>query len=268
MAEQTTIVPASDTILTRVEDGVGIITLNRPHRHNASDDAMATALANAVDAMQGDRAVRVILVRGEGKSFSTGRDTAAMGVRPPGVSDFSHVTLSQKRKLQIMDSQKPFVAAVRGYAIGGGCELALQCDIRVASETAQFSLPEIDHGIITDGGGSVIAAALIGPSRAKYMLMTAERIGAAQALQWGLVDFVVPDDALDAKAMEVARKIAARPPIHVAIAKQLIDGVHGDQIRRGIREELVAITALYKTEDRQEAKAARLEKRTPQFKGF
>jgi enoyl-CoA hydratase/carnithine racemase len=168
----------------------------------------------------------------------------------------------------MLDSQKPFIAAIRGYAIGGGCELALQCDIRVASQTAQFSLPEIDHGIITDGGGSVITAAIAGPSRAKYLLMTGERIDAAQALAWGMVDFVVDDAELDARAFEIARKIAARPPIHLAMAKQLVDGVHGDQIRRGIREELVAITALYKTEDRLEARTARAEKRDPVFKGL
>ena len=98
--------------------------------------------------------------------------------------------------------------------------------------------------------------------------MTGERIDAEQALAWGMVDFVVPDGDLDAYAFEVARKIAARPPIHVAMAKQLVDGVHGDQIRRGIKEELVAITALYKTEDRLEARAARAEKRTPKFKGL
>jgi enoyl-CoA hydratase/carnithine racemase len=167
-----------------------------------------------------------------------------------------------------MDSQKPVVAAVRGYAIGGGCELALQCDIRVASETVQLSLPEIDHGIITDGGGSVITAALAGASRAKYLLMTGERIDAAQALAWGLVDFVVPDTELDERALAIARKIAAKPPIHIAVAKQLIDGLDGERIRRGLREELLAISMLYKTEDRQEARAARAEKRTPQFKGL
>lgn len=258
----------TETIQMRVEAGVAVITFNRPERHNAMDNAMSAAFGEAMTAAQDDAAVRAILLRGAGKSFSTGRDTAALGVRAPGVSDFAHVTNSQKRKFQMLDSQKPFVAAVRGYAIGGGCELALQCDIRVASETAQFSLPEIDHGIITDGGGSVITAAIAGPSRAKYLLMTGERIDAAQALAWGMVDFVVPDAELDDRAFEVARKIAARPPIHVAIAKQLIDGVHGDQIRRGIREELVAITALYKTEDRQEARTARAEKREPQFKGL
>lgn len=258
----------TDSIGMDVTAAVAVITLNRPDRHNAMDNAMSAAFGEAISAAQDDPAVRAILLRGEGKSFCTGRDTAALGVRAPGVSDFAHVSKSQKRKFQILDSQKPFVAAIRGYAIGGGCELALQCDIRVASATAQFSLPEIDHGIITDGGGSVITAAVAGPSRAKYLLMTGERIDAAQALAWGMVDFVVDDADLDSRALEIASKIAARPPIHVAMAKQLIDGVHGDQIRRGIREELVAISALYKTEDRQEARAARNEKRNPVFKGL
>ena len=258
----------TDSIKMEVTAAVAVIALNRPARHNAMDNAMSAAFGEAISAAQEDSAVRAILLRGEGKSFCTGRDTAALGVRAPGVSDFAHVSKSQKRKFQILDSQKPFIAAIRGYAIGGGCELALQCDIRVASATAQFSLPEIDHGIITDGGGSVITAAVAGASRAKYLLMTGERIDAAQALAWGMVDFVVDDADLDARALEIASKIAARPPIHVAMAKQLIDGVHGDQIRRGIREELVAISALYKTEDRQEARAARAEKRDPVFKGL
>jgi enoyl-CoA hydratase/carnithine racemase len=260
--------PATDTIRSATADGVAVITFNRPERHNAMDNPMSAAFGAAVSAALEDPAVRAILLRGEGKSFSTGRDTAALGKRAPGVSDFAHVSRSQQRKFQFLDSQKPTIAAVRGYAIGGGCEIALQCDLRVASETAQFSLPEIDHGIITDGGGSVITAALAGPSRAKYLLMTGERIDAAQALAWGLVDFVVPDDELDDKAMAVARKIAARPPIHVAVAKQLIDGLYGEGIRRGIREELLAISLLYKTEDRQEARAARAEKRSPSFRGL
>src|SRR3546814_6437801 len=132
----------------------------------------------------------------------------------------------------------PVVAAFRGYAIGGGCELQLQVDMRVASATAQFSRPEIDHGIITDGGGSVITAAVAGPSRAKYLLMTGERIDAAQALAWGMVDFVVDDADLDSRALEIARKIAAPPPIHFAMAKQLIDGVNRHQIRHSTREDL------------------------------
>lgn len=259
---------ADASILLHIEDGVGVITFNRPDRHNGMDDAMAQAFGDAVDAALADDDVRSILLRGAGRSFCAGRDTKALGVRPAGVSDFAHVSRSQARKLRLMDSAKPTVAAIRGHAIGGGFELALLCDIRVASVTARMSLPEIDHGIITDGGGSVITASLIGASRAKYMLMTGEAIDAARACKWGLVDFVVEDDALDTHALDIARRIAQRPPIHLAMAKQLVDGLLGDQIRRGIREELVAITALYKTDDRQESKAARAERRTPKFKGL
>lgn len=259
---------AEPSILYHVEAGVGIITFNRPDRHNGMDDAMAAAFGEAVDAALADNAVRAILLRGAGRSFCAGRDTKALGVRPAGVSDFTHVRNSQARKLRLLDSVKPTIAAVRGHAIGGGFELALLCDIRVASTTARLSLPEIDHGIITDGGGSVITASLIGASRAKFLLMTGEPIDARRALEWGLVDFVTEDDQLDGEALELAKKIAARPPIHLAMAKQLIDGLLGDSIRRGIREELIAITALYKTEDRQEAKTARSEKRSPNFKGL
>jgi enoyl-CoA hydratase/carnithine racemase len=256
------------TILSRIEDRVAIISLNRPERHNAMDDAMSAAFGEAFVRAQDDPEVRAILLRGEGRSFCTGRDTAALGVRPAGVSDFAHVSRSQKRKFNMLDCAKPVICAIRGYAIGGGLELALHADIRIASETAQMSLPEIDHGIITDGGGSSITAVIAGPARAKYLLMTGDRIDAAQALQWGLVEFVVPDEQLDDFALGVARKIAGKPPIHLAVAKQLVDSVDGDGVRRGIKSELLAITALYKTEDRQEAKAARIEKRPPAYKGL
>lgn len=263
---QTTEAPPS--ILFHVEDGVGVVTFNRPDRHNGMDDAMAAAFGQAVDTALDDPEVRTILLRGAGRSFCAGRDTKALGVRAENVSDFEHVRRSQARKLRLLDSVKPTIAAIRGHAIGGGLELALLCDLRVASTSARLSLPEIDHGIITDGGGSVITASLAGASRAKYLLMTGEAIDADRALAWGLVDFVVDDEALDAEALGLARRIASRPPIHLAMAKQLVDGVQGDQIRRGIREELVAITALYKTADRQEAKAARAERRPAIFKGM
>lgn len=257
-----------DTILYEVSENVAVISLNRPEKHNAMDTAMSETLAALFAKAQADSDVRAILLQGKGKSFCSGRDTSALGVRTPGVSDFAHVSRSQKRKFDMLDSQKPIIAALRGHAIGGGFEIALHCDMRVASETARMSLPEIDHGIITDGGGSVITASLAGSSRAKYMLMTCDTIGAEQALQWGLVDFVVADNELEAFAFELAAKIAARPPVHVAMAKILIDGLHGESIRRGIREELIAISALYRTDDRQEAKTARQEKRKPKFKGL
>lgn len=258
----------TEHVLYRVEDGVAVISLNHPERHNAIDSEMGAANVAAWDDAMSDPNVRAIVIRGEGPSFCSGKDTSELGVRAPGVSDFAHVSRSQTRKFATLDSQKPIIAAVRGYAIGGGCEMALHADIRVAGESAKFSLPEINHGIMTDGGGTSITAAIAGPARAKYMVMTGDMVGGERAMQWGLVDFLVPDDEVDALALEIAKKIAAQPPMHIAVAKQLCDSVHGDQIRHGMREELLAISMLYKTEDRTELRAARKEGRQPNFKGL
>jgi enoyl-CoA hydratase/carnithine racemase len=259
---------STDSILRRVEDGVSIISFNRPRKHNAMDNAMSAAFAKAVADSLADESARVILLRAEGKSFCAGRDLASLGQRLAGVSDFAHVTRSQKRKFELLESQKPVIAAMKGHAVGGGFEIALHADLRVAGDSARMSLPEIDYGIITDGGGSTITASLAGASRAKYLLMTGDAIDARQALVWGLVDFVVPDAELDASALGLAKRIAAKPPVHLAVAKQLVDGVDGERVKRGIREELLAISFLYRTADRQEAFDAFLKKRKPKYTGL
>ncbi len=255
-------------VLRRIEDGVSIISINRDERHNAMDLEMSILLnENWRQAILEDDS-RAILIRGEGRSFCAGRDTNALGSRAPGVSDFAHVSKSLRGKFQVLDSQKPIVAAVQGYAIGGGAEMALRADIRVFADDAKFSIPEIDHGIMTDGGGSVITASIAGASRAKYLMMTGARIDAKQAYEWGLCDFVVPRAELDDYALNLAKQIASRPPVHLALAKQLCDSVHGEAIRRGMRDELVAISAVYRTADAHEARAARKEKRKPVFTGM
>jgi enoyl-CoA hydratase len=255
------------TVLHRIEDQVSIISLNRPRRHNALDYPTSQLLYQLIRQAIHEDDSRAILLRGEGRSFCSGRDTEVLGTRPTGLSDFAHVSRSQHNKVQLLDSQKPVVAAVQGYAIGGGLEMALRADIRVFADDAQISLPEIEHGVMTDGGGSVLAATLAGPSRAKYLIMTGERIAARQALEWGLTDFVVPREDLDVFALSVAKKIAAQPPVHLAMAKQIVDSMFGEGIRRGIREELLAITAVYRTRDAEEARSARREKRQPVFTG-
>jgi len=259
----------SETPLVRYEvaDGVSIVSLNRPERHNALNDEAAAAMWEAIDRGLADPESRVLLLRGEGKSFCSGRDTQALGVRATGLSDFQHLTRSQARKFRLLESRKPAIAAVRGYALGGGFELALQCDIRIAATDARLSLPEINYGILTDGGGSSIVASLAGPSRAKYLLMSGEPIGAQQALDWGLVDFVTTPEELDAYALALAKKLAGKPPVHLAAAKYLVDGVFGERVRRGLHDELMVQTALFKTEDYQEARAARREKREPNYNG-
>ncbi len=206
-------------------------------------------------------------LRGEGPSFCSGRDTTQLGQRESGDGDFAFVRRAQDRRLAQLDSPKPFVAAVRGACIGGGFEMALACDLRFAAPDAFFFLPEIDFGILPDTGGTQLLTALIGPSRTKYLVMTGECIDAQRALEWGVVDFVVEPEELDARALEVARKIAAGPPLAIAMAKQLVDQAWADSVRSGIRQELLAQTVLFGSEDYQEARAARREGRGPSYTG-
>lgn len=257
----------TDKVLYEVIDGVGVITLNRPEVHNAMDDDAAHLYKVALDTALEDDAVRAVLLRGAGKSFCSGRDTTMLGHRAKDESDYHFVLRHQQKRLAVLDSPKPFIAALKGAVIGGGCETALACDIRVSDTTLKMALPEIHYGILPDTGGTQLMTALIGPSRTKYMVMTGERIDAQTALDWGAVDFVVAPEELDAKALEIAKKIAAKPPIALAMAKTMIDQGTAGAVRSGIAQELLAQTALFKTEDYAEARVALREKRKPVYKG-
>lgn len=256
-----------DTILTRTENGVRVISYNRPERHNAIDDAMGDAFRIAFRDAVEDQSVRAILLRGEGKSFCSGRDVSVLGHRERDESDFDFVRRHQDGRLAMQDSPKPVVAALKGGVIGGGCEGALCADIRVSDDTLKMALPEINFGLLPDTGGTQMLAALIGMSRAKAMVLTGDRIDAKTAYEWGAVDFLVAPDELDEFALDLAMKLASKPPIALAMGKQMIDQMHGPAIRNGTRQELLAQTALFLTEDYREARAAHREGRKPVYKG-
>lgn len=257
----------TDKVLYEVAEGVGVITFNRPDVHNAMDDDAAHLYKQLLDKAFEDDAVRAVLLQGAGKSFCSGRDTTMLGHRARDESDYHFVLRHQHKRLAVMESPKPFIAALKGAAIGGGCETALACDIRISDTTLKMALPEINYGILPDTGGTQLMTTLIGPSRTKYMVMTGNRIDAATALEWGAVDFVVQPEELDSRALEIAKSIAAKPPIALAMAKSMIDQSHMGAVRNGIGQELLAQTALFKTEDYTEARAALREKRQPVYKG-
>ena len=256
-----------DLVRSERVDGVRVISFNRPERHNAFNDEMSDAYGAALGEAFEDAESRVILIRGEGKSFCSGRDVSVLGHRARDESDFHFVRRHQEGRLRVLDCPKPVVAALKGAVIGGGCEMALAADIRVSSSDLKLGLPEINYGLLPDTGGTQMLTALIGASRAKYMVMTGERIDARTALDWGVVDFVVEPEALDERALTIARTLAAKPPIALAMAKQLIDQISGPAIRSGIAQELLAQTALFRTEDYGEARAAHREGRKPVYKG-
>ncbi len=258
----------AERVLRDVEEGVGIVSLNRPDKHNAIDDETSLALLEALGWAISSPDTRSILIRGEGPSFCSGRDTAVLGRRAENESDFSFVRRAQDARLAMLDAPKPIVAAVRGHAIGGGMELALAADMRVASTDMRMRLPEIEYGILPDTGGTQLLTTLVGPSRTKFLVMSGDTIEGPRALDWGIVDWLVPPEDLDATALGIAKKLAAGPPLAIAMAKQLVDQVHGESIRRGIRFELLAQTTLFKSEDHGEARAALREGRQPEFKGI
>jgi enoyl-CoA hydratase len=257
----------ADQILSEIDGSLRIITLNRPDRHNAMDDDMSALFQALIGEALEETESNAILIRATGKSFCSGRDTNVLGQRARDESDFHFVRRHQEGRLRMQESTKPIIAALKGGAIGGGCELAIAADIRISDTTLKMALPEILYGVLPDTGGTQMMTALIGPSRTKYMVMTGQKIDAATALEWGAVDFVVEPESLDAKALEVARDIAAKPPINLAMAKEMINLMHGATIRTGTRAELYAQSYLFKTEDYHEARTAIREKRTPHYKG-
>jgi enoyl-CoA hydratase/carnithine racemase len=246
-----------ETVELDVTDGVGTISLNRPHRHNAVDDQLHDELQEVWAAAQADPAVRVVLLRGNGPSFCSGRDTAQLGERVAGESDLSFVRRHQQTRIDQLDSPKPVLAALRGNVLGGGLEMALAADIRIAASDVRMAFPEIRYGLMTDTGGSALATMLAGPSRAKWLLMTGRPVDARRALDWGLVDELVEPEELDAAAAALAADIAGRPPGTLTMIKQTVDGMWYGQLHAALRAELLGQVALFGGEDYAERKRAR-----------
>lgn len=254
-------------VTLEVEQHVGIISLNRAAKHNAMNDEMQAQFGDCIHQAAADREIRCVLIRPSGKSFCAGRDISVLGKRQHGESDFEFVRNTQSDRLATLDCPKPIIAAVRGAAIGGGCEIALSADMRVLSRTARFSLPEIKYGLLPDTGGHMLLTQLMGPARAKYYIMTGDVIEAEEAYRLGLGEWLVDDAALDDFALSLARRIATGPPQALAMAKQLIDRAWGADLRAGMREELLAQSALFRTDDYAEARAALREQRRPSYSG-
>jgi enoyl-CoA hydratase/carnithine racemase len=249
-----------DLVLTEQVDGVAVISFNRPERHNAINDEMGERWRAVVRDAIADSSVRCLLLRGEGRSFSSGRDTAQLGARTAGESDFAFIRKHQDIRLELLDAPKPVLAAVKGYVFGGAFEISLAADMRIASTDASFAFPEISYGLVTDTGGSQMLPPLIGPSKTKYLLMTGQRIDAATAEAWGAVDFLVAPEELDAASLDLARRLASAPPQAAMMAKVLVDQASAGSIRNGIRQEWMAQVALFAGEEHARAKAAAIER--------
>ena len=255
-----------ETILIRVEKPVAWIVLNRPNKLNAISPKMIMELSQALDELEERDDVRAVILTGAGRAFSAGADVTAFAqVTPIEIAKFAR--RFQELTLKIQFYTKPVIAAIKGYALGGGLELAMSTDIRIASEDAMLGQPEINLGFIPGAGGTQRLARLAGPARAKELIMTGDMIPARDAEKMGIVNRVVPPEMLEQEARSLALKLAEKPPLALAAAKYAIDYGLESNIWAGLHLEATLFGILFSTEDVIEGVTAFLEKRKPKFKG-
>jgi len=245
---------------------VAIITINRPDKRNALNIKTREEGAALLDQLREDDSVGVVVFTGAGdKAFVAGADIGEFAGRTAITQ--REVMTSRSLFTAIDTFPKPVIAMINGYCLGGGCELALACDIRIASENASFGQPEINLGIIPGGGGTQRLPRLVGEGKAMEMILTGEIIDARTAFTIGLVNHVVPADQLQAKTLEMANRIAEKSPIALQLAKEAVKLASKSNLDEGLRREVDLFALCFSTEDKNEGVSAFLEQRNPAFKG-
>jgi enoyl-CoA hydratase len=253
-----------DNILVETRGPVGLVTLNRPKALNALCDALVRELGAALDAFEADDAIGAVVITGSEKAFAAGADIKEMAGRSymdVYLSDF--ITRGWER---VTTCRKPIIAAVAGFALGGGCELAMMCDTIIAAESARFGQPEINLGVIPGAGGTQRLTRFVGKAKAMDMVLTGRMMDAAEAERSGLVSRVVANDKLLEEALKVAETIARLSRPAVLIAKEAVNRAYETTLSEGIRFERRVFHSLFATEDQKEGMAAFVEKRKPAFK--
>lgn len=254
-------------LVTDVRDEIGIVTINRPEILNVLSPAVYHELNSSLLALTADSAVKAVIITGAGnKAFVAGADITAMRSMTADQA-LQFATIAQEALMLIETMSKPVIAAVNGIALGGGFELALACDFRVAVRSAKFGLPETKLGIIPGSGGTQRLAGLVGVSKAKEMILLAEILPAEEALALGLLNKVVEQEQLMAAAMELAQRLARQAPVALAMAKRSIRRAVGPDSSGGLEFEANCFAHCFSTLDQKEGMQAFLDKRPPQFTG-
>ncbi len=251
-------------ILVNCEQAVGLIQLNRPNVLNALNGAVMNELTTALEELDRDEAVRCIIITGNERAFAAGADIKEM-------AEATAVQMMERNWIAYWDRLrgvgKPILAAVSGYALGGGCELAMACDIIIASESAQFGQPEINIGVMPGAGGTQRLTRALGKSKAMELVLTGRSLTAREAEACGLVARVVPVEVYLDEAMKLAREIASKAPVAVRLAKESVNKAFEVSLRDGLEYERKLFYFLFATEDQAEGMRAFIDKRKPEWKG-
>jgi len=256
----------AQNVLCELQDRVALVTINRPDKRNALDGATRARLIEVFDELAANPEVRAVVLTGAGdKAFVAGADISEFEGRSP-VDQFR--VMSGRTVFDAADRfPKPLIAALNGFTLGGGCELAMACDIRLAADTAKLGQPEVNLGIIPGGGGTQRLPRLVGAGTALKLLYTGELIDAAEALRIGLVDEVVPAADLRGRALALAQVIAQKSPVALQLIKEAVRASLRVPLDEGLRQETTLFGLAFSSEDKAEGVGAFLAKRSPDFKG-
>ena len=253
----------SKTLIIETQDHVALIRLNRPEALNALNQQLMSELATTLQAMDGDDTVRCIVITGSEKAFAAGADIREMAGKTFAEAFVGDIFGPESEAIQRI--RKPIIAAVAGFALGGGCELAMMCDFILAADTAKFGQPEINLGIIAGMGGTQRLTRAVGKAKAMEMNLTGRMMDAAEAERAGLVSRIIPAADLIDEALKTAAKIAAKSAISIRAAKESVNRAQESTLREGLLHERRLFHAMFATDDQKEGMAAFLEKRPAKF---
>ncbi|MDX5330590.1 MAG: enoyl-CoA hydratase [Caulobacteraceae bacterium] len=254
-----------ETLIVEAHGPVTLVRLNRPQALNALNQALLAELAAVITAAEADPAARCLVLTGSERAFAAGADIKEMADKSYADMFLADTFTAAARTIE--QARKPIIAAVSGFALGGGCELAMMCDFILAADTAKFGQPEINLGVMPGIGGTQRLTRFVGKSKAMEMALTGRMMDAAEAERAGLVSRIVPADKLVEEALAVAAKIAAQSPVAVMMNKELVETAYETTLSAGVAVERRLFHSLFAFEDQKEGMAAFVEKRAPDFKG-
>ena len=250
-----------------VDGPIATITNDNPDKHNAFDDDMDLRLFEVLGELRGRSDVRVVIWRGEGRSFSSGRDVGSIGTQRTELSHHELMRRGHRGIQQLWEMDQPVLVACKGWVMGGSFQRALLCDVRVAAEGTRFRLPELTHGVIPDTGGMAVLQQMCGHGVVSDMVLTGRIMEADEALHHGIVSRVVPADELDEVVRSMAEQIAATPAVTVKLAREVLRHLSVPPIRASMADEMIYQTFLNRSDDFAEFRAARAEGREPRYTG-